>query len=84
MYPVTSSRKNTPEKQTPKEIECEINRRVQKEMVRILNDISMSRQVAGAQKASQQMQIRRQEEATSQMNTEQTPHQSIPETGQSI
>ena len=46
-YPVTSSRKNTPEKRTVEDIEREVSRRVQEEMKRILNDLSTSRRVIG-------------------------------------
>ena len=35
MYPAMSSRKNTPEKRTPEDIDQEVNRRVQGEMLRI-------------------------------------------------
>ena len=42
-YPATSSRKNTPEKRISEDIEREVSRRVQEEMKRILNDLSMSR-----------------------------------------
>ena len=48
-YPVTSSRKNTPEKRTAEDIEREVSRRVQEEMKRILNDLSTSRRVANTQ-----------------------------------
>ena len=51
-YPVTSSRKNTPEKRTSEDIEREVSRRVQEEMKRILNDLSTSRRVANTQEAS--------------------------------
>ena len=50
-YPVTSSRKNTPEKRTSEDIEHEVSRRVQEEMKRILNDLSTSRRVANTQEA---------------------------------
>ena len=45
-YPSTSSRKNTPEKRTPEEIDHEVNRRVQEGMLRILTELSTNRQVA--------------------------------------
>ena len=48
-YPVTSSRKNTPEKLTAEDNEREVSRRVQEEMKRILNDLSTSRRVASTQ-----------------------------------
>ena len=51
-YPVTSSGKNTPEKRTSEDIECEVSKRVQEEMRHILNDLSMNRQVANTQETS--------------------------------
>ena len=57
-YPVTSSRKNTPEKRTVEDIERELSRRVQEEMRRILNDFSMSRRVANTQQMLQTNQFR--------------------------
>ena len=54
-------------------------------MLRILNDLSMNRQVAGNQKASSQpKQDLQQKELPNQMNTKQMPHQSIPEQGQDV
>ena len=44
-YPATSSRKNTPEKRTQEDIDQEVNRRVQKDLLRILSDITTNRQV---------------------------------------
>ena len=55
-YPVTSSRKNTPEKRTVEDIEREVSRRVQEEMRRILNDLSTSRRVANTQQTLQTIQ----------------------------
>ena len=52
-YPVTSSRKNTPEKRTVEDIEREVSRRVQEEIRRILNDLSTSRRVASTQQTLQ-------------------------------
>ena len=43
--PVTSSRKNTPEKRTTEDIDREIAIRVQQEMKRILTDLERNRQV---------------------------------------
>ena len=45
MDPMTSSRKNTPEKCTTEDIDREITRRVQQEMKRILTNLEMNRQV---------------------------------------
>ena len=44
-YPATSSRKNTPEKRTQEDIDQEVNRRVQKDLLRILTDITTNRQI---------------------------------------
>ena len=44
-YPATSSRKNTPEKRTQEDIDQEVNRRVQKDLLRILADITTNRQI---------------------------------------
>ena len=79
-----SSWKNTPEKQTSEEIEREVNRRVQKTMMHILNDISTSRPVAGSQMAPQQGQKLQQEGVNNLTNTVQMPHHSIPEPGRSV
>ena len=65
-YPVTSSRKNTPEKRTVEDIEREVSRRVQEEMRRILNDFSMSRRVASTQRIQQTNQSSERKEATNQ------------------
>ena len=77
-----SSRKNTPEKQMQEDFEREVNKRVQKEMVHLLNNISISRQVAEARKILQQ--IPQQEETLNQVNKEQTLHKSIPDVGRSV
>ena len=76
-YPVTSSRKNTPEKRTSEDIEREVSRRVQEEMKRILNDLSTSRRVANTQEASQPNQGSRLKEVTSQVHN-------IPKLGQNV
>ena len=44
-YPATSSRKNTPEKRTQEDIDQEVNRRVQKDLLRILTDLTTNRQI---------------------------------------
>ena len=77
MYPVTSSRKNTPEKRTSEDIEREVSRRVQEEMQHILNDLSMNRQVANTQETSRLKQGFGQKEVTSQVND-------IPKHGQNV
>ena len=48
MDPVTSSRKNTPEKRTTEDIDREITMRVEQEMRRLLTDLGTSRQVGQA------------------------------------
>ena len=65
-YPVTSSRKNTPEKRTVEDIEREVSRRVQEEMRRILNDFSTSRRVASTQQILQTNQNPEQKDVTNQ------------------
>ena len=65
-YPVTSSRKNTPEKRTVEDIEREVSRRVQEEMRRILNDFSTSRRVASTQQILQTNQNSEQKDVTNQ------------------
>ena len=65
-YPVTSSRKNTPEKRTVEDIEREVSRRVQEEMRRILNDFSTSRGVANAQQVPQTNQSSERKDITNQ------------------
>ena len=65
-YPVTSSRKNTPEKRTVEDIEREVSRRVQEEMRRILNDFSTSRRVANTQQMLQTNQSSERKDVTNQ------------------
>ena len=48
MDPVTSSRKNTPEKRTTEDIDREITMRVEQEMRRLLTDLGTNRQVGQA------------------------------------
>ena len=55
-YPITSSRKNTPEKRSSEDIEREVSRRVQEEVQRILNDLSTNRRVANTQETSRPKQ----------------------------
>ena len=66
MYPVTSSRKNTPEKRTVEDIEREVSRRVQEEVKRILNDLSTSRRVASMQQILQTNQSSERKDVTNQ------------------
>ena len=65
-YPVTSSRKNTPEKRTVEDIKREVSRRVQEEMRRILNDFSTNRRVANTQQMLQTNQSSERKEITNQ------------------
>ena len=65
-YPVTSSRKNTPEKRTVEDIEREVSRRVQEEMRRILNDFSTSKRVASTQQQPQTNQSSERKDITNQ------------------
>ena len=65
-YPVTSSRKNTPEKRRVEDIEREVSRRVQEEMRRILNDFSTSRRVANTQQILQTNQSSERKDITNQ------------------
>ena len=65
-YPVTSSRKNTPEKRTVEDIEREVSRRVQEEMKCILNDLSTSRRVASTQQTLQTNQSSEQKDVMNQ------------------
>ena len=76
-YPVTSSRKNTPEKRSSEDIEREVCRRVQEEVQRILNDLSTNRRVANTQETSHPKQDFGQKEVTSQVND-------IPKHGQNV
>ena len=79
-YPATSSRKNTPEKRTSEDIDQEVNRRVQREMLRIITDLSTNRQVVtGNQEMPQQSQKSAQQGDTKSTVNNNTPHQHIPE-----
>ena len=76
-YPVTSSRKNTPEKLTSEDIEREVSRRVQEEMQRILNDLLTNRQVTNTQETSCSKQSFGKKEVTNQADD-------IPKHGQNM
>ena len=65
-YPVTSSRKNTPEKRTVEDIEREVSRRVQEEVRRIVSDLSTNRKIAGMQQTLQVNQGSEQRDVTNQ------------------
>ena len=78
-YPATSSRKNTPEKRTPDDIDHEVNRRVREEVLRILTDISTNRRVANNQGTSHPKEDSSQKKTSNQPDVEQTTYQHIPE-----
>ena len=73
-YPATSSQKNTPEKRTPEDINQEVNRRVQEGMLRILNDLTMNRQVANNQETSYPKKGSTQIAVSNQVVNENTPY----------
>ena len=84
-YPAMSSRKNTPEKRTQEDIDQEVNRRVQKDLLRILTDLSMNRQIAtGNQGITQPNQSHTQAGVPTQTLNENTPYQHIPERRQEV
>ena len=84
-YPATSSRKNTPEKRTPEDIDQEVNRRVQEQMLCILNDLSMNQQIAtGSQGTTHSNQNSTQAGVPTKVWSENTPYQHIPEQRQGI
>ena len=84
-YPATSSRKNTPEKRTPEDIDQEVNRRVQQEMLRIITDLSTNRQTAaGNQGILQPDQKLTQKGNPNTTLSANTPHQHIPEPRQGV
>ena len=66
-YPVTSSRRNTPEKRTVEDIEREVSKRVQEEVKRILNDLSTSRRVASTQQTLQTNRSSERKDVTNQI-----------------
>ena len=78
-YPSTSSRKNTPEKRTPEEIDHEVNRRVQEGMLRILTELSTNRQVVDNQGAFHFQQGSVQGGNPNQPEDGNTPYHHIPE-----
>ena len=78
-YPATSSRKNTPEKRTREDIDQEVNRRVQQEMLRIITDLSTNRQVANNQGTTYPKKGATQMGVPNQPVNENSPYQHIPE-----
>ena len=78
-YPSTSSRKNTPEKRTPEEIDHEVNRRVQEGMLRILTELSTNRQVVDNQGTFHLQQGPVQGGIPNQPEDGNTPYHHIPE-----
>ena len=84
-YPATSSRKNTPEKRTQEDIDQEVNRRVQKDLLRILTGLSMNRKIAiGGQGTTYPTQSSAQIGIPAQSLSENTPYQHIPERRQDV
>ena len=84
-YPATSSRKNTPEKRTSEDIDQEVNRRVQQQMLRIITDLSTNRQVAAnSQRSSQPSQKPTQKGEPKSALSNNTFYQHIPEQRQGI
>ena len=65
-FPVTSSRKNTPEKRKVEDIEREVSRRVQEEIRCIVSDLSTNRRIAGMQQTLQVNQGSEQKDVTNQ------------------
>ena len=72
MDPMTSSRKNTPEKRMTEDIDREITRRVQQEMKQILTDLETNRQVNEGQKINQGLASKQ------QIKQNQSNHQQVP------
>ena len=84
-YPATSSRKNTPEKWISEDIDQEVNRRAQQEVLRILTVLSTSRQVADSKQGMPQPNPDNiQKEGTASASNDNTPHQYIPERRQGV
>ena len=84
-YPAMSSRKNTPEKRTQEDIDQEVNMRVQKDLLRILTGLSTSRQIAtGSQGATHPTSNSTQTAVPTQISSEKTSYQYIPERRQEV
>ena len=84
-YPAMSSQKNTPEKWTPEDIDQEVNRRVQKEMLCIITDLSTNRQIAaGNQGITYPNQSSTQVGVPNSAVNDNTPYQHIPEQRQEV
>ena len=84
-YPATSSRKNTPEKRTQEDIDQEVNRRVQKDLLRILTGLSTNRQIAiGGQETMYPNQSSTQTGIPTQTLNKNAPYQHIPERRQEV
>ena len=79
-YPATSSRKNTPEKRTQEDIDQEVNRRVQKDLLRILTGLTTNRQIdIGTQGSTYPNQDSTQVGASNRTLSKNTSYQHIPE-----
>ena len=83
-YPATSSRKNTPEKRTPEDIDQEVNRRVQERMLHILTDLSTNQQVVKKPGTLYPKEVSKQMETPNLPVNENTPYQHIPERRQEV
>ena len=83
-YPSTSSRKNTPEKRTPEEIDHKVNRRVQEGMLRILTELSTNRQVVDNQGIFHFQQGSAQGGSPNQPENGNSPYHHIPEQRQEV
>ena len=79
-YPATSSRKNTLEKRMQEDIDQEVNRRVQKDLLRILTGLTTSRQIdIGNQGSTYPNQDSTQVGTSNQTLSRNTRYQHIPE-----
>ena len=83
-YPATSSRKNTPEKRTPEDIDQEVNRRVQERILCILTDLSSNQQAVNNQGTLYPKEGSTQMGMPNQPVNEHIPYQHIPEQGQEV
>ena len=84
-YPATSSRKNTPEKRTSEDIDQEVNRRVQQEMLRIITDLSTNRQIAVSNQGVPQPHLKSTQKGDpNSALSGNTPYQHIPEQRQGV
>ena len=84
-YPATSSRKNTPEKRTQEDIDQEVNRRVQKDLLRILTGLTTNRQIdVGNLGSTYPNQDPTQAGVSNQTLSGNNPYQHIPERNKEV